>query len=72
MRWQNQSMHPGQSTGDKFNIKETLRVNRPGHEQLAFGQFLETNARIIGCVTYKNDKPVAPFLGAGQALLHKG
>jgi len=69
---QNQPMHSRQSAGDKFNIKKTLGINWPRHKQLAFWQFLETNARIIGCIPHKNDKPVAPRLGAGQAFLHEG
>ncbi len=65
-------MHPGQSTGDKLNIKKTLRVDRSRHGQLAFRQFLETNARIIGRIAHKNHKLVAIRLGTGQALLHEG
>ena len=72
MWWQNQPPRFGQSTRDKFNIQKTLGINRPRHEQLAFRQFLESNARIIGRITHKNDKPVAPCLGPGQAFPHEG
>ena len=72
MRGQNQPPRQGQSAGDEINIKKTLGINRPRHEQLALRQFLETNARIIRSIAYKNHKLVALRLGAGQAFLHEG
>jgi hypothetical protein len=72
MRRQNQPARLGQSTWDEFDIEKTGGVYRPGHEQLALRQFLETNTRILGRIPHQNDQPVALCLGTGQTFLHEG